>query len=294
MTLTPAALPVVRCRRDPRGAHPHRRPDRPPPSRRHLGQHDRVDDPQLRQGGLRGAGPRGHHRDVPAPDQADGGAGTRRIAAAQQLLPADPGHLAHRRDCPTVARRHRPVVRRRGSGRRGRGHAVQRHRDPPPRATRGGARLPRRWPPLRHRALSGTRPRRWAAVLLALAVVPVAAGATRLVELAGGPPVLPVNPRIAASPAAAVIHIARGALYLLAASEPRGAPSMDDAGLRPRRGSRHPGLTQAFAEGVVGDGELSSGLALGAGWVINLAAVEYVISRHTVEPSRPARIMVGL
>jgi hypothetical protein len=77
---------------------------------------------------------------------------------------------------------------------------------------------------------------RWVRLgLLALAVVPVAAGASRLVELAGGPPVLP----------------------------------------------------------VVGDGELSSGLALGAGWVINLAVVEYVIGRHTVELSRPAATMVG-
>jgi hypothetical protein len=52
-------------------------------------------------------------------------------------------------------------------------------------------------------------------------------------------------------------------------------------------------FTQAFAEGVVGDGELSSGLALGAGWVINLAVVEYLISRRRVAPSRPVRTLVG-
>jgi uncharacterized membrane protein len=58
---------------------------------------------------------------------------------------------------------------------------------------------------------------RWIRVgLLVLAVVPVAAGATRLVELAGGPPVLPVNPRIAAAPVVAIIHITSGSLYLLA------------------------------------------------------------------------------
>lgn len=51
--------------------------------------------------------------------------------------------------------------------------------------------------------------------LLVLAAVPVAAGATRLVELASRPPVVPLNPRIAASPAPAIIHITSGALYLL-------------------------------------------------------------------------------
>ena len=45
--------------------------------------------------------------------------------------------------------------------------------------------------------------------LLVLTAVPVAAGTARLVELAGGPPVLPVNPRIVGSPAPAVIHVAR-------------------------------------------------------------------------------------
>jgi hypothetical protein len=52
-------------------------------------------------------------------------------------------------------------------------------------------------------------------------------------------------------------------------------------------------FTQAFAEAVGGDGDLSSGLALGAGWVINLAVVEYEIGRRKAAPSRPARIMVG-
>jgi uncharacterized membrane protein len=204
--------------------------------------------------------------------------------------------------------------------------------------------------------------------LLVLAAVPVAAGATRLVELAGGPPVLPVNPRIAASPAAAVIHITSGALYLLAGilqfsaafrrRWPRGHVRIGrvlavlglavavsalwmtlfydrEAGTGSlhyvsrlafgvgmavclvlgvaaiRRGNveghrawmmRAYALaagagtqvfTQAFAEGVGGDGELSSGLALGAGWLINLAVVEYVIGRRRAAPSRPARIMVG-
>jgi hypothetical protein len=182
------------------------------------------------------------------------------------------------------------------------------------------------------------------------------------------PPVLPVNPCIAASPAPAIIHITSGALYLLAgilqfsaafrrrwpqghvrvgrllavlglavaASAlwmtllyPREAGTgalhyafrlafgigmaaclvLGVAAIRRRNLEGHRAwmmrayalaagagtqvFTQAFAEGAVGDGELSSGLALGAGWLINLAVVEYVIGRRKVAPSRPARIMVG-
>jgi uncharacterized membrane protein len=43
--------------------------------------------------------------------------------------------------------------------------------------------------------------------LVALVVVPAIAGSLRLVELAGGPHVLPANPRIAASPLPVVVHI---------------------------------------------------------------------------------------
>lgn len=204
--------------------------------------------------------------------------------------------------------------------------------------------------------------------LLVLAAVPVAAGTTRLVELAGGPPVLPVNPRIAASPTSAIIPITSGALYLLAGIlqfsaafrrrwpqghvragrllavlglavaasalwmtmfNPREAGTgslhyvsrlafgfgmaaclvLGVAAIRRRTLEGHRAwmmrayalaagagtqvFTQGLAEGVVGDGELSSGLALGAGWVINLAVGEYAIGRRTVAPSMPASTMVG-
>jgi hypothetical protein len=51
--------------------------------------------------------------------------------------------------------------------------------------------------------------------------------------------------------------------------------------------------TRGFAEGSVGDGQLSSGLALGADWVINLTLVEYILGRRKVTPSRPTSAMVG-
>ena len=52
-------------------------------------------------------------------------------------------------------------------------------------------------------------------------------------------------------------------------------------------------FTQGFAEAVFGDGELSGGLALGAGWVINLAVVEHVIARRRLAPTVPGSAMVG-
>jgi uncharacterized membrane protein len=63
---------------------------------------------------------------------------------------------------------------------------------------------------------SGTTARRggWVQVaLLALVLVPVVAGSLRLVELAGGPQSLPVNPRAEASPAPIVVHIVSALLY---------------------------------------------------------------------------------
>ena len=49
--------------------------------------------------------------------------------------------------------------------------------------------------------------------LIALIVVPAIAGSLRLVELAGGPHLLPVNPRITASPVPVIVHIVCAVLY---------------------------------------------------------------------------------
>ncbi|MEO7061996.1 MAG: DUF2306 domain-containing protein [Lapillicoccus sp.] len=49
---------------------------------------------------------------------------------------------------------------------------------------------------------------RWVPVgLLALAAIPVLAGSARLVEILGGPQLIPSDPRFAASPAPVVIHV---------------------------------------------------------------------------------------
>lgn len=49
--------------------------------------------------------------------------------------------------------------------------------------------------------------------LIAIVVVPAIAGTLRLVELAGGPHMLPVNPRITASPVPVIVHIVCAVLY---------------------------------------------------------------------------------
>ena len=49
--------------------------------------------------------------------------------------------------------------------------------------------------------------------LVALVVVPAIAGSLRLVELAGGPHLLPANPRLTASPAPLVVHIVSALAY---------------------------------------------------------------------------------
>lgn len=49
--------------------------------------------------------------------------------------------------------------------------------------------------------------------LIALSLIPVVFGFVRLVEIFGGPQVMPDNPRIDASPAPVVVHVAGAALY---------------------------------------------------------------------------------
>lgn len=53
------------------------------------------------------------------------------------------------------------------------------------------------------------------AALIALTVFPVTAGALRVLEIAGGPVLLPTNPRIDHSPAPVVVHVVAVALFAL-------------------------------------------------------------------------------
>ena len=53
------------------------------------------------------------------------------------------------------------------------------------------------------------------AALLALSAIPVVAGSLRLLEIAGGPQLLPANPRIDAVPAPVVVHIVAAAVFAI-------------------------------------------------------------------------------
>ena len=53
------------------------------------------------------------------------------------------------------------------------------------------------------------------AALVILSIIPVVAGSLRLIEVAGGPQLLPANPRIDAVPAPVVVHIVAATLYAL-------------------------------------------------------------------------------
>jgi uncharacterized membrane protein len=66
---------------------------------------------------------------------------------------------------------------------------------------------PRRRPSVRDKS-SWTVP-------LALSLIPVISGSLRLLEVAGGPQLMPTNPRIAASPAPVVVHVLGATLYAI-------------------------------------------------------------------------------
>jgi uncharacterized membrane protein len=51
--------------------------------------------------------------------------------------------------------------------------------------------------------------------LVVLSLIPVISGSLRLVEVAGGPQLMPTNPRIDASPAPVVVHVLAAALYAI-------------------------------------------------------------------------------
>ena len=204
--------------------------------------------------------------------------------------------------------------------------------------------------------------------LVALVVVPVIAGFLRLVELAGGPLLLPANPRMTASPLPVFVHITCAVPYavlgafqfssgwrrrhrrwhraagravvglglgvalsaLWMALFYRRQPGTGELALlfrltfgsgmaacivlgfsAIRRGdvATHQGWmtrayaiavaagTQAFTQGIatgfLGTSTLTTDLALGAGWVVNLAVAEVVIHRYARPRTTRAVAMVG-
>jgi uncharacterized membrane protein len=201
------------------------------------------------------------------------------------------------------------------------------------------------------------------AALVLLSAIPVAAGSLRLLEVAGGPQLLPDNPRIDASPAPVVVHVVAAAVFALLgafqfpASLRRrhrawhrragrvlvgagllvagsglwmtlfypGAPGGDllwtvrlvvshavaasivlgFTAIRRRDIPAHRAwmirayalalgagtqvFTQGIGEGVFGTSDLSTGLSVSSGWVVNAAIAEWVIRRPATRRARSAR-----
>lgn len=65
----------------------------------------------------------------------------------------------------------------------------------------------------RRPGLRGESSWRVPAALVALTIIPLIAGSLRLLEIAGGPQLLPTNPRIDASPAPLAVHVVAAALF---------------------------------------------------------------------------------
>ena len=88
--------------------------------------------------------------------------------------------------------------------------------------------------------------------LILLSLIPVIAGSLRLIEIAGGPQLLPTNPRIDVSPAPLVVHVLGAALYAFLGAFQFSA--------RLRR--RHLGLHRKSGRILVGAGLLVAGSGL--------------------------------
>jgi uncharacterized membrane protein len=88
--------------------------------------------------------------------------------------------------------------------------------------------------------------------LVVLSLIPVISGSLRLIEAAGGPQLMPVNPRIDASPALLVVHVLAAAIYAVLGAFQFPA--------RLRR--RHPGWHRRSGRILVGAGLAVAGSGL--------------------------------
>lgn len=114
--------------------------------------------------------------------------------------------------------------------------------------------------------------------------MPLVSGTLRLVEIAGGPVVLPDNPRVDASPAPVVVHVAGAAVYVVV-----GAFQFSRRVRRTQIGWHRRAGRVLVAAGllVAGSGlwmtlfcELSTAVSVSAGWAVNAAIAEWLIRRR--------------
>jgi uncharacterized membrane protein len=153
---------------------------------------------------------------------------------------------------------------------------------------------------------------RWVpAALLALSVIPVFGATARCVELAGGPELIPADPRFTASPLPLVVHIVAAVVYAVLGA------FQFSAGIRRRRPGWHRragrllaalGLAVAvsglwmtlFYARKDGTGELLwafrllASTGMGAGIILGVAAIrERDIARHRVWMTRAYALGLG-
>ncbi|MFP5283007.1 MAG: DUF2306 domain-containing protein [Actinomycetes bacterium] len=135
------------------------------------------------------------------------------------------------------------------------------------------------------------------AALIALSAVALVAGALRLVQLAGGPALIPADDRFGPVPVAVVVHILGAGLYVVVGAFQ----------FLPRWRRRHPawhrraGRVLAVAGLLVagsalwmtltltpkpGTGGLLFALRKGAGWLLNLAVAEWLIRKPAARGRR--------
>jgi uncharacterized membrane protein len=160
--------------------------------------------------------------------------------------------------------------------------------------------------------------------LVVLSLIPVIAGSLRLVGIAGGPQLLPTNPRIDASPAPVVVHVFAAVLYAFLGAfqfparlrrrhpdwHRRSGRILVGAGLLVAGSGLWMTLSYAGAPGgdllwgirlVVGSAMAAfivlgftairrrEAVSLGSGWVINAVVAEWVIRRPSVRRVARAR-----
>jgi uncharacterized membrane protein len=148
-------------------------------------------------------------------------------------------------------------------------------------------------------------------MLVALVFVPILVGTLRMVEVFGGPHVLPPNPRVDASPVPVVVHILSVSLYAVLGA------FQFSAGLRSRRPGWHRRVGRALvASGLIvassglwmtllyprpeGTGDLlylfrlAAGSAMAASIILGFAAIRRRdVARHRAWMTRAYAIALG-
>jgi hypothetical protein len=109
--------------------------------------------------------------------------------------------------------------------------------------------------------------------LVILSLMAVVAGSLRLLEVAGGPQLMPTNPRRRDIPAHRAWMVHAYALGVGAGTQ---------------------AFTQGIGEALFGTSDVSTAISVGSGWAINAVVAEWVIQRPAVRRAARARAYAAL